>query len=541
MGYQKQTFVNQTENQTGTTLTAEHLNHIEDGIVANETSINKKQETLSSGVNIKTINGQSILGSGNLTIASDGNGNAITSMTIQNADSLLNNGDITFEGFDVTRTVVESDYPEAGTYTFDNSGYINVNTGLVVTGNTWVYSDFLDINQIISAQTFVSHGTVAAVAYYSDKDFETYIQGYTVGSWGGTTADATTISSNAPEGAKYVIFSTNGNNQTLSVELSAGETASIQYIIKPYVSEDEAEDLISQNMGVSPRMIHFSFDDTISSLRDLTENTASYASVFDQPFFAVLKSLHDTYGAVFSCYCFYQILNSDDSSLVDFSLEDVTDAYAEEFTANADWLKFGYHSLNGSMNYGSATDAEVVKTAYDNFITQIVRITGSVKCVDLVVRLQNFAGSKIACQTMRDCACGIIGFLAGDYAEAGKTLPVAFENYTVSGYYLTTPATTFLAHHGRYFDTEAQLYFYPSCLRLDNITSANVPAYMDYFNTTDMYGRSGTLIMYCHENQMFKNGSCNADYKKRMAAVCDWGMSNNYTFGFPMDKIRQAY
>ena len=193
------------------------------------------------------------------------------------------------------------------------------------------------------------------------------------------------------------------------------------------------------------------------------------------------------------------------------------------------------------MNHGGSTTAETTRNAYNYFIEQIVRITGSVKCIDLVVRLQNFAGNKESCQALRDCPCGIIGFLAGDYAEAGKTLPVSFDNYTVSGYYLTAPATTFLAHHGRYFDATEQLYFYPSCLRLDNITSANVPTYMNYFNTIDSYGRSSTLIMYCHENQMFKNGSCNADYKKRMTAVCDWGVANDYIFGFPMNKIRQVY
>lgn len=299
-------------------------------------------------------------------------------------------------------------------------------------------------------------------------------------------------------------------------------------------------DKIVECSRVSNKMIHFSFDDTIASLRDLTENASAYDSMFDQPFFGALKTLHDTYGAVFSCYCFYQILNSSDTTVVDFSLEDVTDAYADEFSANSDWLRFGFHSLNGSMNYSSGT-ADAAKADYDNFITQIVRITGTVKCVDLVVRLQNFAGNKVSCQAMRDCACGIIGFLAGDYAEAGKTLPIAFENYTVSGYYLSAPATTFLAHHGRYFDAAEQLYFYPSCLRLDNIVSANVPTYMNYFNTIDMYGRSSTLIMYCHENQMYKNGSVNADYSKRMAAVCDWGVENGYVFGFPMDKIRQAY
>lgn len=303
---------------------------------------------------------------------------------------------------------------------------------------------------------------------------------------------------------------------------------------------DHMQDGIYRAHTLSPRMVHFSFDDTIASLRDLTEKTATYKSVFEQPFFRDLKALHDTYGAVFSCYCFNQIMNSTDTSVVDFSLEDVTAAYAEEFTANAHWLKFGFHSLHGSMNYGSKT-AEEAKEHYDYFINQIVRITGTVNCIDLVVRLQNFAGNKVSCQAMRDCACGLIGFLAGDYSETKTNGNTPYDQYTVSGYYLSAPATDFLARKGRYFDAAEQLYFYPSNLRLDNIASANVPAYMERFNTVDRYARNNLLIMYCHENQMFKNGSVNADYKKRMAYVCDWAIENGYSFGFPMDKIRLAY
>lgn len=75
MSYEKQTFVDRTVDangnvtQEGTKLKAEHLNHIEEGIVANETAIKGKQATLVSGTNIKTINGNPILGSGDLEIA----------------------------------------------------------------------------------------------------------------------------------------------------------------------------------------------------------------------------------------------------------------------------------------------------------------------------------------------------------------------------------------------------------------------------------------------------------------------------------------
>lgn len=58
--------------KNGTTLTETHLNHIEDGIF-------NKQDTLVSGTNIKTINGVSILGSGDLVITGSGN---VTSSTV---------------------------------------------------------------------------------------------------------------------------------------------------------------------------------------------------------------------------------------------------------------------------------------------------------------------------------------------------------------------------------------------------------------------------------------------------------------------------
>ena len=63
MSYKKQDFVPKQK------LSADHLNNIEDGIVNNENAINEKQDKLVSGTNIKTINGESILGEGNISIA----------------------------------------------------------------------------------------------------------------------------------------------------------------------------------------------------------------------------------------------------------------------------------------------------------------------------------------------------------------------------------------------------------------------------------------------------------------------------------------
>lgn len=52
--------------------TAAHVNHLESGIVANELAIAEKQDMLQNGVNIKSIDNTSLLGSGNLDLSSLG-------------------------------------------------------------------------------------------------------------------------------------------------------------------------------------------------------------------------------------------------------------------------------------------------------------------------------------------------------------------------------------------------------------------------------------------------------------------------------------
>ena len=71
MSYTKTTWA------TGDVITAEKLNNAEDGIAANDTALAGKQATLVSGTNIKTINNESILGSGNIAISGGSSGTMV--------------------------------------------------------------------------------------------------------------------------------------------------------------------------------------------------------------------------------------------------------------------------------------------------------------------------------------------------------------------------------------------------------------------------------------------------------------------------------
>lgn len=328
-------------------------------------------------------------------------------------------------------------------------------------------------------------------------------------------------------------------------------------------------------------MLHISFDDTINAFKDLIDNNR--VSLFDSPFFGALKTLHDTYGCVFSCYCFYDMIDlkyvskittisspsttsiyylskTDESysaglyvyrnstwtvynnstmrdDYILFSLSDMTNTYATELSSISNYLKFGFHGIDG-LEYldGIIHTSSEIKTAYDNTILDIVRITGTVESIDMVPRLQGFGGSIDICRALRDCDCGCLGFLTADYSETGGG-----QGGQSQGYYLTTPATAVLWNKGQWYDYQERLHFYPSSLRLDGRTATATETYMNKFLSVSKWGQAEMICMYCHENQMFINGSIASNYIAALTNVAEWAIKHDYLFGYPMDRIRMSF
>ena len=114
-------------------------------------------------------------------------------------------------------------------------------------------------------------------------------------------------------------------------------------------------------------------DDAIWALRDVTRH--AQRSLFDHPFFSVLRECHEKYGLTAQINLFYR--TDFFYGMDEFTLADVTDAYREEFRANADWLKFGFHSLQEfpdypwiNANYGD------VKKLFEMIRSEVVRFAG---------------------------------------------------------------------------------------------------------------------------------------------------------------------
>lgn len=134
---------------------------------------------------------------------------------------------------------------------------------------------------------------------------------------------------------------------------------------------------------------HLSIDDSIDFIEDLTKNTAKYKSAFDQPFLALLKKLHDDFGIKMILYFFY--------TKNDFSLADATEEYAKEFEANSDWLKFGFHAVNGY--FFEKFNADIEMEFYKKTIKELIRISSPANIV-YFLRLDRFIANEEAIEKL---------------------------------------------------------------------------------------------------------------------------------------------
>ena len=158
--------------------------------------------------------------------------------------------------------------------------------------------------------------------------------------------------------------------------------------------------------------MHISVDDVFTVLKDLTENQNNYASLFDHPDFKFFKEMHDTYGSVFSLYVYNRM--HDDT----FTISNVTTKYKQEFSDNANWLKFGYHSDWEDTKAVDLEDTYLVSNV-ESVYADISRFA-SYNSIDKIPRFGFFSANKSGLVALRDKGL-ILGALTADDDRASNT------------------------------------------------------------------------------------------------------------------------
>ena len=150
----------------------------------------------------------------------------------------------------------------------------------------------------------------------------------------------------------------------------------------------------------------FTVDDNIRFLRELNEN--KHASLFDHPYLALYKRLHEKYDLCIQLNLFYECDG--------FDLADMTDRYKEEWRANADWLKLSFHSRKENVRPYEHSGYDEVFADCDAVHSEILRFAGEellAKTTTLHYCLATHDGLK----ALRDCGVrGLLGLYGSNKA-----------------------------------------------------------------------------------------------------------------------------
>lgn len=249
---------------------------------------------------------------------------------------------------------------------------------------------------------------------------------------------------------------------------------------------------------------HFSMDDTIKIFKDLYRNENKYNSIFENDTLSYLKELHDTYGMVVSCYCWYE-----DNK---FDLSMVPDKYRDEFKSNSNWLKFGFHAYDSNTKYTTDADTEKILEDYNKTVKELIRITGGNESIDNIIRLHYYAGTKENIDCIRDTSEGIKGLLTADEADRDS-------------YYFDSNLSNYIYNTDRYVDNG--LYFFNTDFRIENMKNVK-----EEIKLNENSSKSNTLIFFTHEWKLD-----NQSIKDHIKEFCEYITENNYVFDFPENRL----
>ena len=143
---------------------------------------------------------------------------------------------------------------------------------------------------------------------------------------------------------------------------------------------------------------HFSIDDFIYTFEDLSNNSEKYNTIFDNKLLKKLYQLHKKYNIKVTCYCYLE--NSS------FNLKNTTKKFSNDFSANSDWLKFGYHGVNSTTTF--------TKNSYNDFCKSIIDITGTDSCISTTIRLDRFRATEDELINLKHSKFPILELLCSD-------------------------------------------------------------------------------------------------------------------------------
>lgn len=257
----------------------------------------------------------------------------------------------------------------------------------------------------------------------------------------------------------------------------------------------------------------FSLDDNIWFLQNLNENKDVYKSMFEDPYLALLKAIHDKHGSKFHINIYYETPRHNG-----FNLSQMTDKYKDEWRANSDWLRLSFHANADLPN------RPYINTTYEQAYFEMERVNKE------IIR---FAGEEAFSKTVTTVH---FGDCTVESAQAFRDLGVkAFvssygwnsDNLCDIRMYCDGEQCLLLQKYGFYYDKEMDIYHFRYNGGIQRTAPENIAAQFDsQHKSNPIYAFKDICLHEQYFYPEFKNHM--PDYYEKLDAAATWCEQNGY-------------
>lgn len=270
-------------------------------------------------------------------------------------------------------------------------------------------------------------------------------------------------------------------------------------------------------------------DDIIWSMRDLAVNKDVYASLFDCPFFALFKRLHDDFGTCVHMNIYYTDIYNTFGDCFDLTM--VPDKYRDEFIANSGWLKLTFHAHNDTAHIYREAPYSTVYRDFCLTTKELVRICGAETVRTSANGLHYGETNVEGARALR--ACGV-NCLVGYFKLDKQGVPIV-------SYYLNPEQTTHCFDRDFWVDNKEGIIFSKDKMVIDQQKQECIDERLDYMlaeRATEM----GTLNFVTHEQYFYPHYShYQPEYEQKIRTAVKWAADHGYEPCFIDTVITEDY
>ncbi len=255
-----------------------------------------------------------------------------------------------------------------------------------------------------------------------------------------------------------------------------------------------------------------SLDDNIWFLKDISENSSKYISIFENPYLGFLKEVHDTYGTKIHINIYYQTDG--------FNLSQMTDKYKDEWIRSSEWLRLSFHAL------GNDPDKPYINSGYDEvkrdceLVKEQVRRFAGDELLGPVTTLHWGEATIDGCRALKDS--GYTGLAGYFNIEEGKP---------VVSYYLDNKKTQHLSDRFIWRDNQEGIIYKKLSIVINSWSLNQIIPLLDKLMKDPL--KSGFIDLMIHEQYFYPFYiDYQPDFRQKVMTAVGWAVDNGYKSAF---------